>query len=307
MFGCKRDAFDPQRWSPSMRWLWVAGWSVACLGLATMLPIPAIALGVLGAFLLAPVAPHNDVPWMHTHLFTIAIVLLGFSIQADDARHAAAHADVLLAALLVPLFIAGAIAKRWGLAVGSAICGASAIAASKNALQLDDGEASRAIASVGLLGTLGLLLIPAVALAASVPQDVAGLWAGATLHAVPQAVGAGYAIGEEAGQLATTMKLARVAFLPVMLLTLAWTQRQRTAMPVPKEVIGFTAAALVAQTHWLSGEALDALASAGGLCLLVAIIAASMDTRIVWRELGTTLWVGLIAWLATSAAVLWLL
>jgi uncharacterized membrane protein YadS len=49
-----------------------------------------------------------------------------------------------------------------------------------------------------------------------------GVWAGTTIHAVPQAVAAGFAFSEKAGGLATLVKLVRVALLAPLLLILAF-------------------------------------------------------------------------------------
>jgi uncharacterized membrane protein YadS len=49
-----------------------------------------------------------------------------------------------------------------------------------------------------------------------------GVWAGSTIHAVPQAVAAGFAFSEKAGGVATLVKLVRVALLAPLLLVLAF-------------------------------------------------------------------------------------
>jgi Predicted membrane protein len=49
-------------------------------------------------------------------------------------------------------------------------------------------------------------------------EETIGLLIGATIHDVAQVVGAGYAVSPLAGDVATYVKMLRVALLPVMVL-----------------------------------------------------------------------------------------
>ncbi|HVO41577.1 MAG TPA: putative sulfate exporter family transporter, partial [Aggregatilineales bacterium] len=64
------------------------------------------------------------------------------------------------------------------LAIGSAICGVSAIIAAKGAIEADDDDASFAIAAILLLGALSLFSFPAIGHAAQMSDHAYGLWAG---------------------------------------------------------------------------------------------------------------------------------
>jgi uncharacterized membrane protein YadS len=57
-------------------------------------------------------------------------------------------------------------------------------------------------------------------------DDQIGLLIGATIHDVAQVVGAGYAVSEHAGDVATYVKLLRVAMLPVVVIVIALSQRR---------------------------------------------------------------------------------
>ncbi|MEI9972351.1 MAG: putative sulfate exporter family transporter [Ignavibacteriota bacterium] len=64
------------------------------------------------------------------------------------------------------------------LAIGSSICGVSAIIAAKGAIDADDEDASYAIAAILALGAFSLFAFPAIGHALGLSDHAFGLWAG---------------------------------------------------------------------------------------------------------------------------------
>jgi uncharacterized membrane protein YadS len=72
--------------------------------------------------------------------------------------------------------------------------------------------------------------LPLAGAAFHLTDQAFGLWAGTTIHAVPQVVAAGFAYSQSAGAMATLIKLVRVTFLAPFILVLAlWHTRTRKA------------------------------------------------------------------------------
>jgi uncharacterized membrane protein YadS len=77
------------------------------------------------------------------------------------------------------------------------------------------------------------------------------VWAGATVHAVPQAVTTGYTYGDQAGVLATLTKLVRVTLLAPFLVLLALVAARRSGVELrlssllPGFIWGFLALAVL--------------------------------------------------------------
>lgn len=295
-----------------MKWLGLA--FATLLGLAAMLaedfvPLAAVGLALVAALAIAngpglPAPLRPGVAVAAKHGLFVAIVLLGFRLQWRDVRAVGEHWMLLLPAILVPLVIAFALKKRDGntailLGIGTAICGASAIAAARPGLRADDDEVAAAVGVVTILGTIGLLAYPLLALLLPIPGTGYGMWAGLTLHAVPQAVGAGFAVSAAAGGAATTFKLARVACLPVVLLA---TNPGKTK--VPKEVVGFLAAVLLANSGWLDPGFQLFLAALAKVPLVVAIGAIGLQTTLRDLRMGRALGIGLAIWIPTALLVL---
>jgi uncharacterized integral membrane protein (TIGR00698 family) len=160
-------------------------------------------------------------------LLRVGIVLLG--TRLDFAVLAEAGLQVLLFDLfmvVLGVLVISAVLKRAGFestlatlaAVGSSICGASAIAAAAPAIRANKETSALAIVACTLIGTIAtFLVIPLQSIVELAPQKY-GVLAGATLHEVAQ-VAAALAPVPGAFQTGMATKLLRVVFLaPVVAL-----------------------------------------------------------------------------------------
>ena len=74
------------------------------------------------------------------------------------------------------------------------------------------------VVAVTTLSTVAMIAYPILFAWLGLDDRQSGFLIGATIHDVAQVVGAGYSVSEEAGEIATIVKLLRVALLPVLLL-----------------------------------------------------------------------------------------
>ncbi len=116
------------------------------------------------------------------------------------------------------------------LGVGTAICGSSAIIATSPMIEADEDELVLTVAIVNLMGLVAMFAIPPLAHALGLTEQAAGILAGTTIHAIPQAIAAGDAMGDTAATFATLFKLVRVSMLaPVVLLVGMLARRHSTS------------------------------------------------------------------------------
>jgi uncharacterized integral membrane protein (TIGR00698 family) len=200
--------------------------------------------------------------------------------------------------------------------IGTAICGASAIAAALPLVRGGGGSGSGAaggerdsgafaatvaIGAISLLGTVGVLGFVAWDAVAALPAALGAALAGATLQEVGQAVAAGTAVGGEQAELALLVKLSRVVWLAPALLALGWwgraeggptrgRARPRGAAPrpttplVPGFVIGFVMLGVLTSVGVVPGALVPAIATAG--TLLTAAAMAAIGLGVDGRALG---------------------
>ncbi|HUQ91942.1 MAG TPA: putative sulfate exporter family transporter [Bryobacteraceae bacterium] len=195
--------------------------------------------------------------------------------------------------------------KRSALLIGAgtAICGTSAIVAVAPLIEANDEDVALSVSTVNLLGLCLMFSLPLIGGYLGLSSEAFGIWAGSTIHAVPQAVAAGFAFSEQAGTIATLVKLVRVAMLAPFLLGVVWIYRRRLERqpglqrPVnammPRFLWGFLAlaamatAGLLPDLHfrfpaWLAGAPYtlplkQVLAESGNVLLIIAMGAMGLE------------------------------
>ena len=191
----------------------------------------ALLLGMAMNFLSAdgPCAP--GIAFAGRTLLRVGVALLGLRITFGQVA-ALGWEPIALVVLSVALTIGLAMLTArvmgfqplFGLLTGgaTAICGASAALALSAALPAHP-QKERAtlftVIGVSALSTVAMIAYPLVAKWLGLSDHAAGVFLGATIHDVAQVVGAGYGVSREAGDVATVVKLMRVAMLlPVVVL-----------------------------------------------------------------------------------------
>src|ERR1700727_2207779 len=92
------------------------------------------------------------------------------------------------------------------LAVGSSICGVSAIIATNGAIDADDEDASYAIAAILSLGAISLFVFPLIGHWLHLSDKAYGLWAGLAVDNTAEATAAGALYSDAAGKSAVLAK-----------------------------------------------------------------------------------------------------
>lgn len=183
-----------------------------------------------------------------------AIALMGLQLTFAKLTLSWWLIPVLIIAMIAVIAMGSRISRKFGvlqtcgymIGVGTAVCGASAIAAVSPLLNTRPHETGVAIGVVNLLGTAGMVLLPMLVLALGFSPHEAGMAIGGSLQAVGQVVGAGYAVGDVTGEVATLVKLGRVLLLGPVVLFTALAMRKKAAGVDRKKILpGFILAFLV--------------------------------------------------------------
>ncbi len=107
------------------------------------------------------------------------------------------------------------------LAVGSSICGVSAIIATQGAIDADEEDSSTAIAAILALGALSLFTFPLIGHALHMSDHAYGLWTGLAVDNTAEATAAGALYSETAGKFAVLAKTCRNALIGFVVLAYA--------------------------------------------------------------------------------------
>ncbi|TAM78455.1 putative sulfate exporter family transporter [bacterium] len=253
-----------------------------------------------------------------------AIVLLGFGIDLPGlwsvGRSSAGVMLVTLAVGLIGGLVLGRVLRvdsRSGLliAVGTSICGASAIAAIAPIVAAEASEIAYAVSTIFLYNVIGVFLFPFLGHVMHMSDTAFGIWAGTAVNDTSSVVAAGYSFSRTAGTIATIVKLARtVMIIPVSLgvaAAVAWRaresrglrrERRGIAHVIPWFILAFVIAAAIDSTGLLPHAMMSSLAEFGGFLIVVALAAVglSVDMRAFGSAgvrpiaLGAAIW-GLVA------------
>lgn len=129
---------------------------------------------------------------------------------------------------------------------GTAICGGSAIAAVGPVIKAKESEMSVALATVFVLNAIALFVFPVLGHWLGLTQQQFGMWAAIAIHDTSSVVGAGAAYGEEALQVATTIKLTRALWIiPLALVTSLIFKTEGKKVSVPWFIVCFVGAMLL--------------------------------------------------------------
>lgn len=254
-------------------------------------------------------------------LLQYSVVGLGFGMNVEHALASGKEGMLFTIVSVFGTLIIGWIIGRkllkmpsktsYLISSGTAICGGSAIAAVGPVIKADDEDMSVSLGTIFILNAIALFVFPAIGNALSLTQEQFGMWAAIAIHDTSSVVGAGQAYGEEALEIATTIKLTRALWIiPVAILTsfLFKTKGQKFSIPW---FIFFFVLAMVINTYCLSrselgiavGQLVNSLARKA-LTLTLFFIGASLSTKTL-RTVGIKPLVqGILLWIVISISTL---
>jgi uncharacterized integral membrane protein (TIGR00698 family) len=200
-----------------------------------------------------------------------------------------------------------------------AICGASAALAIASVLPRDkdrERDTILTVVAVTALSTLAMILYPVFATSIGLDHRHAGVFIGGTIHDVAQVVGAGYMISPETGDIATYVKLLRVAMLlpTVFAISLVVARKggaEGSRPSLPLFLVGFALLVLANSFGLLPRLAVDFANEVSRWCLVAAIAALGMKTsfkdlfeagfRPLALMVAETLWIGVLVTISIVA------
>jgi uncharacterized integral membrane protein (TIGR00698 family) len=229
---------------PGLVWVAIlAGASYAAMSLPWLSQIGisslviAIVFGItIGNIATIPSSLTPGIQFAAKQILRTAIVLYGFRVSLQEISAVGINALLLDAAVVtLTLTLGYHVGKKVFkldrdlallISAGAAICGAAAVLAVEDVIKSEPYKATVAIGTVVLFGTISMFLYPAMQHAGIFGLSDAqfGVFAGASVHEVAQALVAGTNISPTAGETAVVVKMIRVLMLVPVLLVLSFTR-----------------------------------------------------------------------------------
>lgn len=294
-------------------------------------PVAGIVIGVLFSSTLRHRAPlQSGITYSKSFVLQLAVVVLGSQLSLRQvARVGVESLPVMLGTLAVCLALAFLLGRWLGvdrdlrtlIGVGTAICGASAIAAVSPVIKAKSNDVAYAISTIFLFNVAAVLAFPPLGHALGLSQHAFGLFAGTAVNDTSSVVAAATTYGADAGNYAVVVKLTRTLMIIPVCIGLAVLARRRTDRPSPIAEHGVLARALRLVPWFLVGFLLVAAANSIGLVpgashqalqqtslflitMALTAIGLSTDAGALRRAGARPLVLGLLLWIAVATSSL---
>lgn len=262
----------------------------------------------------------------------LGIVLVGARFLLQDVLHIGGLSLLLVAVELVlslsVMTLLGRIFKLPPkltslLAIGSSICGVTAIMAAQGAIEPEEEDTSTAIAAILTLGAIALLTFPAIGHMLHMSQQGYGVWAGLAVDNTAESLVTGALYGQDAGRWAILAKTARSSFIGFVVLGYAVYWSSRGLAPdvkhkglflwqkFPKFILGFMAISVLATAGFFTKGQLTSLSNLANWAFLPAFAGVGLRTNLRdltgqgWRPLIVGILGEVFIALVTLALVYW--
>ena len=277
---------------------------------------PPIALALGLAFALTAGSPFRTSK-VTKILLQASVVGLGFGMNLGKVIEAGRTGLLFTLATIAGTLLAGYLLGRaMGMSAGTAhlissgtaICGGSAIAAVGPVIGATDEEMSVSLGTVFILNSVALFIFPAIGTALHMTQNQFGVWSAIAIHDTSSVVGAAAAFGAEALQVATTVKLTRALWIVPLTIGTALAFRRGTGrVAMPWFIVAFLVASVIRTYIDAPPVIWDGIVRAArvGLTVTLFLIGSQLSRRSLAAVGVRPLILGVLLWIAISAAGLW--
>lgn len=291
----------------------LAGRAVPVIGA----PVVGLVIGVLVAIARKPgvlLAP--GIRFCSRQVLQVAVALLGLQLTLGEAVSSGVSSlPVLVGTLVICLAAAVLLGRalrvrgslRTLVGVGTAICGASAIAAVTPVIDAAAVDVAYALSTVFVFNAVAVVLFPLIGHALAMSPNAFGLFAGTAINDTSSVVAAGFSYGTAAEQHAVVVKLTRTLFIIPICVALALRRsRARSGRRIPSItklvpwfLVAFVALAALASIVTPSAAVRSAFSAVALFLVTVALAAIGLSTDIAGLRrtgprplvLGAALWV----------------
>ena len=190
-------------------------------------------------------------------LLQYSIIGLGFGINLNTAIEAGSQGFLFTVSTIALVMIFGLLLAKilkidktiaQLISAGTAICGGSAIAAVAPILKANSKQTSVALGIVFVLNAVALFIFPEIGHFFNLSQNQFGIWSAIAIHDTSSVVGAASKYGNEALQIATTVKLARALWIIPLAFLISIFTKSEGKIKIPY-FIGFFVLAILAGTY----------------------------------------------------------
>ena len=244
-----------------------------------------------------------------TKLLQIGIVILGLTMSASNVIYMTSTYFPYISIFVILVFVSGILISKilridYKLSIliasGTAICGATAIAAISPIIKAKPKDLFISIAIIFLLNGFAMAIFPMIGNGIGMSDEQFGSWIALAIHDTSSVVGTAMSYGEGSIETATVLKLARTLWLIPLIIILGIFYRDSSSKnTLPLFVFAFILSVLLGTQLNLSNQMILALENISSTFLVGALfcIGAQIDKKSIKEINAKTAVLALLLWL----------
>jgi len=253
------------------------------ISIAVVINIPVLAL-MLGIIFVS-IKSHRDLiaPSLGTKLLQAGIIIIGFTTTSSTAISLISEFFLQVSLFVIAVFLIGILlAKAFkinnslGLLIssGTAICGATAIAAIAPIIKSKPKELLIALSIIFIFNAIAIVAFPLIGQSLEMSYEQFGVWSAMAIHDTGSVIGAAMSYGGNSAEVAATLKLGRTLWLIPLIIFLSISNNENAMVKLPIFVMIFILAIFMGSIFNIKDEILvvfnhlsDALIIAALFCI----------------------------------------
>ena len=253
------------------------------ISIAVVINIPVLAL-MLGIIFVSIKSHRNLIaPSLGTKLLQAGIIIIGLTTTSSTAINLISEFFLQVSLFVIAVFLIGILlAKAFkinnslGLLIssGTAICGATAIAAIAPIIKSKPKELLIALSIIFIFNAIAIVAFPLIGQSLEMSYEQFGVWSAMAIHDTGSVIGAAMSYGGNSAEVAATLKLGRTLWLIPLIIFLSISNNENAKIKLPIFVMIFILAIFVGSIFNIKDEILvvfdhlsDALIIAALFCI----------------------------------------
>ena len=227
------------------------------------IPVLALMLGIIFAL----IKSHRNLiaPSLGTKLLQAGIIIIGLTTTSSTAINLISEFFLQVSLFVIAVFLIGILlAKAFkinnslGLLIssGTAICGATAIAAIAPIIKSKPKELLIALLIIFIFNAIAIVAFPLIGQSLEMSYEQFGVWSAMAIHDTGSVIGAAMSYGGNSAEVAATLKLGRTLWLIPLILVLGIFNNENAKVKLPIFVTIFILAILMGSIFNISNEIL---------------------------------------------------
>lgn len=246
----------------------------------------------------------------------VSVVGLGFGMNLYSSLAAGKDGMIFTIISVIGVMCIGVLLGKWLginkknaylISTGTAICGGSAIAAVGPVIDADDDQMSVSLATIFILNAIALFIFPPIGQMLGLSQEQFGMWAAIAIHDTSSVVGAGAAYGEEALNIATTVKLTRALWIiPLAFFSSFVFRSKERKVSIPWFILLFVVAMIINTFIPIPAVITETIVTLSRklLCMTLFLIGSGLSLASIKKVGIRPLGLGVLLWFIISVTTL---